>query len=419
MRIVVLLLLTFAACTRSPSGSPGSGDLSAELADTVSSLLEEPTRMDAGDVDAIAALGASGDLRVGWVLVDLLRFHQGQTAGPAMAAALSELSGGSDDPYEGSWIRFSDLLLTQDVDAPNGYLAWKAKIYTAFHEGFAPFFDPASPLDWRTVTWGGVLRDGISPLDDPVVTDAEEGGWLSGDEEVFGVVVGDESRAYPRRILEVHEVVNDEIAGRKIGITYCTLCGAPIAYFLDGAGGTEFSLSTTGLLRRSNKLMYDRNTESVFEQFSGRAVTGPLLTQGAELERADMSVVSWGEWKRGHPSTTVLAAEIGGRRYLEDPLGGRDDDGPIFPVGEIDDRLDANERVFGVLGPRGQAVAFVADRALAELDAGRPVELAGVRLESRDGAVVATVDDLEVVEITAFWFAWSQFHPGTLLWPAS
>lgn len=375
-------------------------------------LLADPLVLD------VATIARTRDKRVAWILVDVLRFHQGQTHGPTLARSLSALTGVPIEPFEGSWVRYADHLLAQDVPAPPGYLKWKRKMFVGFHEGWTPFFDGEAAVDWRYVTWGGVLRDGIQSLNDPPVTPAPGGAWLPDDEIVFGLEVGGEQRAYPRRVLEAHEVANDTLGSRRVGLTYCTLCGSAIAYRLDADPRSRpIELRTTGLLNRSNKLMYDAVSESMFEQFNGRAVSGPLRRAGVRLEALPIMTTTWSEWRRANPKTTVLAEEIGGRTYLADQLGDRDKNGPIFPVGRIDPRLDAQTVVLGVAGGHGPAVAFPVSEAKASLKRSERVALAGVVVELEDGSLVARVSgDRASRTHQAFWFAWSQFNPGTLLW---
>jgi hypothetical protein len=378
-------------------------------------LFDEPHFLSRGDFQVIAS---SRDRRVAWPLVDLLRFHQGGDRAEDLAAALGRVTAHhlGDD-----WVGYTDLLLRDDVPAPPGYLQWKRAIFLAVDDSWEPFFDAEADLDWREVTWGGVFRDGIVSLDDPLVVTAAEVTWLPEDEVIFGVVLDGQTRAYPRRVLEVHEIVNDELAGRRITLPYCTLCGAAIAYDAEGVPGTDgpVRFDTSGLLQRSNKLMYDRGTESLFDQFAGRAVSGPLRGEG--LNMLSLTVTTWGAWKAEHPTTTILAEDPGtGRAYQADPLAGRDDDGPIFPVGGRDGRLPAQEEVLGVISPRGQTVAFPVEQAKAALAAGAEVAMGGVALMLDASGLTAGVDGSRrrLPSHQAFWFAWSQFHPGTLLWEA-
>jgi len=146
-------------------------------------------------------------------------------------------------------------------------------------------------------------------------------------------------------------------------------------------------------------------------------VSGPLREKGVVLDQATVVTTTWGEWKAAHPDTTIIAEDGGiGRAYPLDPLQGRDDDGPIFPIGDVDGRVDAQQQVFGVVHD-GTPVAFPAMTAAAALKDGETVELAGVSLRL-DGSGVRAVDAAgdEIPGHQAFWFAWSQFMPDTLLW---
>ena len=239
---------------------------------------------------------------------------------------------------------------------------------------------------------------------------------------MFGVTVNGESRAYPKNIMEVHEMVNDELGGRRLALPYCTLCGAAQAYFTDDVPGSEQMpvLRTSGLLSRSNKVMFDLVTLSVFDTFAGVALSGPLHQAGVELEQTSVVTSTWGDWKAAHPDSTIVAEDGGiGRRYELDPLRGRDDNGAIFPIGAVDERLPTQEKVFGVFADDGTAIAFPVAMARAELDAGRPVAALGVVVVPDASGVRATREDgTEVVGYEAFWFAWSQFYPDTVVWAA-
>ena len=213
-------------------------------------------------------------------------------------------------------------------------------------------------------------------------------------------------------------MVNDTLGGRRIGIPYCTLCGSAQAYFTDEVGGGPVELRTSGLLSRSNKVMYDLFSFSLFDTFTGRALSGPRQDGGVVLEMVTVVASRWGDWKAAHPDTTIVASDGGiGRTYDLDPLQGRDDAGPIFPVGDVDPRLPVQERVIGVEAPDGTFVAFSVESATAVLGAGERVELAGVRVVSRGGGLTAeTLEGEPLVSHESFWFAWSQFHPDTLVW---
>jgi hypothetical protein len=136
------------------------------------------------------------------------------------------------------------------------------------------------------------------------------------------------------------------------------------------------------------------------------------------LEQLTVVTATWGAWKAAHPETTIVAQDGGiGRSYPADPLGGRDDFGPIFPVGPVDPRLPVQELVLGVETPSGEFIAFPVEVAKAVLASGSSVEFAGVRIVvDADGLRAELGDGAPLVTHEAFWFAWSQFHPDTDLW---
>lgn len=397
------------------------GPLADDVEEELDALLSELTFLSQGDT---TLLGDSGDVRIAWVLVDLLRFHQTPEHRP-LETALAKLTGVEIDGGV-AWVAYSDLLLAWDIPAPPGYFARKREIYLATEPGWDPFFDPDGEIDWREVTWGGVSRDGIDALVDPVAIPAADADWLPDDDVVFGAVIDGEARAYPRRILEVHEMANDTLGDWKVALSYCTLCGSPILYAVDDVEEVDepLELRTSGLLRRANKLMYDVQTESLFDQFRGRALTGPLGDAGIALTPLPLVVTTWVEWRNEHPGTSVIdipekrGRDRGFELYTGDLFERRDADGPIFPVGERDDRLPEQTRVLGVETPRGVAVAFPVSEALDALEAGQRVETAGVRLQFEDGGLVARPAEGGPVLVAheAFWFAWSQFRSDTHLW---
>ncbi|MEM9851991.1 MAG: DUF3179 domain-containing (seleno)protein [Pseudomonadota bacterium] len=382
---------------------------------------------DPGDVAMFDAIAASGDPRLGWVLVDMLRFTWRPQFRAALAATGAQLLNLKiDGPLKRA--AFTDHLIAWDVPAYPGYLDHKRAIYTQYLPGLERVFAPGD-IDWHMVSTGGVNIDArpfgapaspcdcIPAIDTPEVATATKATWLSDDAVVFGISVGDAHRAYPRRIMEVREMVNDTLGGRALGIPYCTLCGAAQAYFTDVEGIDRPILRTSGLLIRSNKVMYDVRTYSVFDTFRGRAVTGPLAEAGIGLEPVTVITTTWGDWKAAHPDTTVLLERDAlGRDY--DLRNTRDAGGPIFPIGDVDPRLGVQDDVLGVIAPSGRPVAFLRSAALAALRSGAPVTLDDVQLVLEAGGIRALdADGADLGSHQAFWFAWSQFHPDTALWP--
>lgn len=408
---------------------------SGPINETVAQAMDEivVTAIDQADWNpqddaALRIISESNDPRLVWALADMLRFAWR----PDFRAALAQAAGALLDVSFDSARQRADIIDTMiawDVPAYPGYLAHKRHVFTNYVPGWEQLFVEGD-IAWHLVDWGGVNIDArpydetddvchcIPAADNPEVSAAADATWLSDDDIVFGIVVNGEARAYPRRIMEVREVVNDTLGGRDLGIPYCTLCGAAQAYFTDRlpSGVKRPILRTSGLLIRSNKVMYDIETHSVFDTFLGRAVTGPLAEIGLQLEQATVITSDWGTWRKAHPNTTVLVEALAlGRDYnLRET---RDINGPIFPIGDVDPRLPVHEDVVGVITAEGTPLAFPRATAFATLLAGRDVTLDGVRLEVSAGGMRAT--DLEGAAVPshqAFWFAWSQFHPETVLW---
>ena len=274
------------------------------------------------------------------------------------------------------------------------------------------------PIDGRAYNTTDVPCPCIPAIDNPATSTADNATWLKDNDVVFGLTVNGEARAYPRRTMEVREMVNDTLGGRDLGIPYCTLCGAAQAYFTDRMpdGIDRPILRTTGLLIRSNKIMYDINSGSIFDTFLGNAVTGPLADANLHLEQASIITTGWGTWKTTYPHTTVLVEDLAlGQDF--DFRNGRDANGPIFPIGDVDPRLPVHEDIIGAISASGTPVAFQRSAAFLALQAEQEVTLENISLKLDAGGVRAVNSDGESIgSHQAFWFAWSQFHPMTKLW---
>ncbi|MEM8552500.1 MAG: DUF3179 domain-containing (seleno)protein [Pseudomonadota bacterium] len=410
-----------------PSG-PLSEELKAAIKTAfVDSVVESKWRSEQSE--ALSVIQQSKDPRLAWIISDLMRFVSGPELNFRLARTAAELLGVELEAHN-HWGVVTDHLIAWDIPAPPDYLSTKRVIFTNMVPGWERIFVEGD-IDWRHVSWGGVLIDAreydttdeacncIPAADNPEVTSAEDATWLKDEDIVFGVEVNGEYRAYPRRIMEVREMVNDTLGGRHLGIPYCTLCGAAQAYFTDELpdGVERPILRTSGLLIRSNKVMFDINTYSVFDTFLGKAVTGPLAEKGIQLDPATVVTTDWGTWKEAHPETTVLVERLAlGRDF--DFRNNRDANGPIFPVGDVDPRLPVHEDIIGVVTKSGQPVAFQRSTAVVALKNGEEIAFENVRLELDGGGIRAVDEDgSDLGSHQAFWFAWSQFHPETALWP--
>ncbi len=195
---------------------------------------------------------------------------------------------------------------------------------------------------------GGPPRDGIPPIDAPRFAPAAAAGGVNR-EPVITVEIDGSARAYPIRVLIWHEIVNDTLAGKPIAVTFCPLCNTSIV-FDRVLGDRELRFGTTGNLRLSDLVMWDRQTESWWQQFTGEAVVGELT--GARLGRIPSQLISLGEFRERHPDGEVLTDETGhDRPYGRNPYAGYDDiDSPPFLLRgrDPDGRLPPKERVVSI-----------------------------------------------------------------------
>ncbi|MEP1963290.1 DUF3179 domain-containing (seleno)protein [Tateyamaria sp.] len=420
------VIAEFGAPPPAISGPPNSA-LRAALKALVSHSIDQANWVST-QTATFDTIAASKDARVVWLLTDMMRFSWRPEFGAALVRTATEIIGQDLDTLRHS-AEIIDHLIAWDIPAYPGYLRHKRAVYTNYLPGMERIF-VRGDIDWQLVGWGGVGIDDrpfgskdicscIAAIDNPEVSTAAEATWLKDSDIVFGIEVNGEFRAYPRRIMEVREMVNDTLGGRDLGIPYCTLCGAAQAFFTDDLprGVKRPILRTSGLLSRSNKVMYDLNTFSVFDTFLGKAVTGRLARRDVQLKQATVITTEWGTWKAAHPDTTVLIEELAlGRDF--DLRNTRDANGPIFPVGDVDPRLPVQEDVIGVTTASGTPIAFRRSAAFAALTAGQSVSFQNVRLALDGGGIRATdANGGDLGSHQAFWFAWSQFHPDTALWP--
>jgi Protein of unknown function (DUF3179) len=426
-RAPVAVVRNFPKAPEFPNG-PLDVRISGELDALLNSILA-----DTFDSEALQGASSGGDIRIAWFVADLMRFFQGGSVGGQLDNAFQTLTGYLPDPSERtSFVPAFELLLEWDLPAWDGYDELKRDLYTIVEPGWEPFFDMNVSIDWRPVTWGGVRIDDrelgdpnpciggcIPALDDPPTVPALEASWYDDGDVVFGVIVGDDVLALPRNQMEVHEMLNLTLGGRRLGIPYCTLCGSAQAYFTDSVpdGFSVPVLRTSGLLTRSNKVMYDLNTNSVFDTFTGEALSGSLGEAAVVLDQASVVASTWGEWRTAHPDTRIIAQDGGlGRIYDRDPLGNRDANGPIFPIGPSDQRLPVQEKVVGVIASDGTPLAFPVAAVGQALASGTKITYEGLEVIVDGDGLRVVGPDGDVGSHQSYWFAWSQFYPSTLVW---
>lgn len=279
----------------------------------------------------------------------------------------------------------------------------------------------------REILQGGPPRDGIPSIDEPRFVDPADANFLQSTDRVLGIVFNSETKAYPIKILNFHEIVNDTFARHPVLVSYCPLCGTGMAF--DALMNGQFYLfGVSGLLYNSDLLMYDRNSESLWSQIEALAINGPQ--KGVRLQRIPVEHTTWEDWRSRYPATKVLSTETGyWRDYATSPYPGYSTSEHVyFPVANADKRYHPKELVLGV-----EIDGHVKAYPFTELDKLQGVsetqgntdnihtlkdtingksfslrydaEHRAAQLKNEAGEIMPTV--------IVYWFAWVAFHPKT------
>ncbi|WP_420628909.1 DUF3179 domain-containing protein [Candidatus Leptofilum sp.] len=436
---------------------------------------------------ALARILAAEDQRFVSVLIELMRGRQiGLIQYPEfdeIVSSLETLSGQSWGENWGDWIMWYG---STDLIPPPGFTSWKGRLLAGIDNYFGLFLQDSHPSRIRVeeVQWGGVVLDGIPALDNPNMLTATEEDYLEPWEPVFGIAINGDVRAYPLRILDWHEMANDVVGGVPVSLAYCTLCGAAVAY--DGRSvdleGNEvtYTFGSSGFLFRSNKLMYDRSTFTLWNQLTGEPVLGDLAAGDIRLNLLPVVLTTWADWQEQHPETLVVDMETGFNRLYVPGAAYGDyfandsrlfQDGLMFPVWQQSDqlfnkdhvyalRIDETPKAYPVIDLLAERVVndVVGETAVTLVAAGEIVEVEGISqrigpVTYTSGAEIRTfargehsfspgANDFEVVDedgrpwqVTeealigpdgetlaringhlAYWFGWYAFYPETELY---
>jgi hypothetical protein len=294
---------------------------------------------------------------------------------------------------------------------------------------------------------GGPPKDGIPSIDEPTFVAPEDIDFLDPGDPVFGVARGEDTKAYPQQILAKHEIVNDNLNGTPVSVTYCPLTGT-----VQGFERGETTFGVSGRLINNNLVMYDRASEAWWPQMLATSIPGDWNEDPAivSLEEFRLVWTTWKRWQRHHPDTQVLSTDTGhAYNYERDPYGSYNPRGGyydnnaklLFPPLNMDDRYGRKTVVMGARTPKG-AVAFVKkslrERGLVEGTIGDTPVLAvhdpaldtayvylnpdETTFEHDEDSVVAadgTSHDPDALPLTpvhtfdAMWFAWAGYYPNT------
>jgi len=267
---------------------------------------------------------------------------------------------------------------------------------------------------------GGPPRDGIPSLDSPVFVVGDKADFLRPNDRILGVKLNGIERAYPIRILNYHEIVNDVIGNQPLVISFCPLCGSGMA-FESTIDGEHLVFGVSGLLYNSDVLLYDRQSESLWSQIAATAVSGPR--KGTRLVSISIAHTTWRDWLERHPKTEVLSTNTGFRRnYGVDPYPNYGRDKRLyFPVAQEDRRYPRKSKVLGLeIGGQFRAYPFeeleMSARKFADQFQGQQIEV--VYDDHNQTARILDASGNEIPTLIAFWFAWYAFHPDTEIYTA-
>lgn len=287
-------------------------------------------------------------------------------------------------------------------------------------EGWQTDFTKSS-VDFAEIISGGPPRDGIPSIDDPIFVGASEVEDIDDREPVILFPLEGESRAYPLRVLTWHEIVNDTVDGVPVAVTYCPLCNAAIV-FDRRVGGRTLEFGTSGKLRNSDLVMYDRQTQSWWQQFSGEAIVGEMT--GTKLALLPSRIVSFASFRAEHPDGDVLVPNDASLRdYGRNPYVSYDTAGaPFLYRGDLPDNIPAMAHVV-VVRTDGDPIIVTLERIREggfEQDGYRITYEGGVAsaldseliAKGRElAAVRVTKDGVDVVHDVTFAFVAHAFHP--------
>jgi len=269
---------------------------------------------------------------------------------------------------------------------------------------------PKSP-DWLIpqdqVFDGGPGRDGIPPIENPKFGPSNGESYLNNDDLVIAVKVGNEIKAYPHPIMDWHEIVNDNIGGRKVSVTYCPLTGSAVIWNRTLKNGSATTFGGSGLLYNTNLILYDRQTLSNWSQFLLECVNGPLI--GEEISTTPVFETRYSTWKLMYPDSKMLTRNTGfNRPYGTFPY--RDyktnNNYLLFPVNITDTRLPQKERILGVIFNGGSKVyrinLFGADiKIIKDNVGGTPIVVVGTTPKNFAVAYQSTLNDGTSLQFTA------------------
>lgn len=335
------------------------------------------------------------------------------------------------------------------------YAEFKAQLYEQLDPSFREYFHKQRSKTIRLdeIIWSGIPRDGIPPITQPKYLENPAADAIPEEEPVIGLEVNGKARAYPRRLLEYHEIVQDILGGESIVGTHCNFSGVA-AFYEATVNNIAYEFGTSGFLYRSNKLLYDKSTKSLWQSLSGLPVVGPMVGGNAGLKPLPVVITTWKAWRDLHPDTDVLSPDTGFQMDYSQPSQFSEyseTDQLLYGVPHEDSRLKNKAEVLAIRAMDAKAKQLALSRELLLANpayhgesggqsyvvltgpdgASRVYESGETKFESFDGrtATDASKASWKLTETAligsdgqklrrypahrAYWFAWHAAYPDT------
>ena len=402
-------------------------------------------------IEALGAIRKRGKPDLASGLIMAMRFSQ--LPSTYFAETLTAITGTDAGDSWFDWMLWQEAN-PQIVPHQRSLIELKREVYLQIDPNFKVFLKPRDlrrdrmKIRLEEITWGGVRKDGIPSLDNPRLVAAANASYLRGSDLIFGVAINGDVRAYPLRIMGWHEMFNEVIGGVPVALAYCTLCGSGILFETKVKGRSKpLVFGSSGFLYRSNKLMFDRATHSLWNQFTGKPVSGRLVNSGIELQQRPVVITTWDNWRRDNPETKVLSLQTGHRRdygsgvVYQDYFASND---LMFPTNVDQRQHRQKDYVFGIRefggakawplkafrkrrvindAMRGKALVLIGDektRTVRAFERGSlTFKAAGAQLLSNDGTRWDITEEAltapngrdlpRVPGHIAYWFAWNGY----------
>ncbi|MEX2446055.1 MAG: DUF3179 domain-containing (seleno)protein [Dehalococcoidia bacterium] len=400
-------------------------------------------------LDALQRVARSGDRQFIAPLVDMLWLDVGWER---WVRETLEVVSGERFATPAEWYAW---MTAERPPLPDGYTAWKGRLLSIVDPGFATLVQEGPGVRPEQLVWSLLRVNALPALRQPATLEAGEQGYLGGGDTVFGVVVEGEARAYPERIIGWHGVVEDTVNGRDIVVVHCAPCGGATVFGATASDGERYTLGVSGLVAESRNLLVDEETSSLWDAVTGVAVAGPAAS--ARLPLLHSVRTTWSTWLGRHPDTRVLGGDTGEVRDYSEGAAIEAAEGTLFPVSNLDPRLDAKTRVVGVhhegayraypleeveragvvhdslgeqpivllsSGPGTGVTVYEADELTVDRVEGTPVDRdvvdsTGQRWFVNDERLLNARNSRERAALPSqvgYWSAWAGAHPETGVW---